>query len=476
MIDIATTETATRGAWAAEARATLSLAWPLVLTNVAQVALGFTDVIMMGWLGPEALAAGALATNLNFAFLILGIGLVTATAPLIAIELGRRRHSVRDVRRSVRQGMWAAVAVAVPVWVILWQGEALLLALHQEPALAHEAARYLHTLQWGILPFLFYIVLRNFVSALERPLAAMWVGGLAVCLNAGLVYVLMFGRLGLPALGLPGAGIGTTLTNLFMFGGLALTVAVDRRFRRYHLFGRFWRPDWARFRVVWRLGLPIAITLGFEVTIFNAAAFLMGIIGADALAAHAVAMQIPTLTFMVPLGLGMAATVRVGRAYGRGDRAAIARAGWTAFAMAMAFACATAAMMVFGGRPLVGIFLALDRPENQVVIGLAVTFLFYAGLFQLFDAAQVVGAGMLRGLGDTRVPMIFAGIGYWGVGLPLGILLGFGTALAGTGIWIGMAAGLAAVATPLTIRWIRRDRLGLTSRPPPDEAPAAMQL
>ena len=153
----------------------LSLAWPLVLTNLSQIALATTDVIMMGWLGPEALAAGALGANLNFAFLIFGIGLVTATAPMMAIELGRNRHSVRDVRRTVRQGCWAAIAFAMPVWMILWQAEPILFALGQEPRLARGAASYLHTFQWSFLPFLFFIVLRNFVSALERPLAALWI-------------------------------------------------------------------------------------------------------------------------------------------------------------------------------------------------------------------------------------------------------------------------------------------------------------
>jgi MATE family multidrug resistance protein len=171
---------------------------------------------------------------------------------------------------------------------------------------------------------------------------------------------------------------------------------------------------------------------------------------------------------MVPLGLGMAATVRVGRAYGRGDREGIRRAGWTAFAMAIAFACATAATMLLAGRPLVGIFLDLDDPANQMVIGLAVTFLVYAGLFQFFDATQATATGMLRGLGDTRVPMIYAGIGYWGVGMTLGIFLGFGTSLAGAGIWIGLAIGLGAVGIPLMVRWMRRESSGLTSRPAPD--------
>jgi MATE family multidrug resistance protein len=450
------------GAWSRDIRATATLAWPLILTNVAQVALATTDVIMMGWLGPDALAAGALGVNLNFAFLIFAIGLVTATSPLIAIELGRRRHSVREVRRTVRQGFWAAVAISLPVWTILWQAEPILLALGQQPRLAHAAAAYLHTFQWGFLPFLIYAVLRNFVAALERPLMALWIGVAAVVINAVAVWSLMFGHFGLPPLGLPGAGIGTTLTNTFMAVGLATVVSLDRRFRRYRLFGRLWGADWPRFRQIWRTGLPIGAALAFEVTIFNAATFLMGLISADALAAHAIAIQIPSLAFMVPLGLGMAATVRVGLAYGAGDTAAVARAGWSAYGLALVYACGTAAAMLFAGRQLVGAFLDLDAPDNQVVVGLAVTFLVYGGLFQFVDGAQAVASGMLRGLGDTRVPMIYAAIGYWGIGLPVGAALAFRTGLGGSGVWIGLATGLAVVAVLMTRRWICRERLGLT--------------
>jgi len=453
---------APRGAWRAEGRATLALAWPLILINLSNVALGTTDVIMMGWLGPEALAAGALANNLNFALLMFGVGLVTATSPLIAIEFGRKRHSVRDIRRSVRQGIWTAITVSIPIWMVLWHGEWIMLHLGQEPDLAAQAASYIRTLQWGVLPYLAFVVLRNFVSALQRPMVALWVGLAAIPLNAFLNYWFIFGGLGLPPLRLAGAGIGTSLTNLFAFVALAIIVARHRRFRRYFLFGRFWRPDWKRYREVWRLGLPIALTLSFEVTIFNAAAFLMGMIGADALAAHAIALQIPSLAFMVPLGLGMAATVRIGLAYGARDTAGITRAGWTAYALAMGYACLTMAILIVAGRPLVGVFLDLDLPGNQAAIGLAVTFLVYAGLFQLFDAGQAVASGMLRGLGDTRMPMIYAAIGYWGIGLPLGAVLGFRTALAGEGIWIGLAAGLAVVCIMLTARWTRRERLGLT--------------
>jgi MATE family multidrug resistance protein len=461
-----------RAAWGAEISATLALAWPIVLTNVAQVGLATTDVVMMGWLGPDALAAGALAVNLNFAFLIFAIGLVTATAPLMAIELGRKRHSVRDVRRTIRQGFWAAIAITVPIWAVLWQCEAIFLLLGQQPAIAAKAATYLHTFQWSFLPFLFYLILRNFVSALERPLAALWVGGSALVLNAVLVWTLMFGHLGLPALGLPGAGIGTTVTNIYMAGALALLITLDRRFRRYHLFGRLWRQDWPRFRAIWRIGVPIGVTLAFEATIFNAATFLMGIIGAAALAAHAIAIQIPSLTFMVPLGLSTAATVRVGRAFGAKDIPGISRAGWSAFGIALVYACGTATLILAFRDQLVGLFLDWSDPADAVVAGIATSYLLWAGIFQIVDSAQVTGAGMLRGLGDTRVPMWLAGLGYWGLGLPVGVVLAFWVNLAGIGIWIGLSLGLASVAMLMTVRWARRERLGLTRRAPPDQGSA----
>ncbi len=468
MSGLATTGPAPSGAWSRELRATVSLAWPLVLTNLSQIGLATTDVIMMGWLGPSALAAGALGVNLNFAFLIFGIGLVTATSPLVAHELGRRRYAVREVRRTIRQGFWAATAFTIPIWVVLWQAEPILLALRQEPALAHDAARYLHTFQWAFLPFLFYQVLRNFVSALERPLSALWIGIGAVGVNALLVWVLMFGHLGMPALGLPGAGIATTIVNILMAIGLGVLISVDRRFRRYHLFGRFWRPDWRRFREIWRIGLPIAVTVAFEVTVFNGAVFVMGVIGPEALAAHSIAIQIASVAFMVPLGLGQAATVRVGLAYGAGNLAGIGRAGWTAWILSLVYACCTAFAMLVFGRALVGIFLDLSVAANQPVIDLAVSFVVFAGLFQVFDAGQASGAGMLRGLGDTRVPMIFAGIGYWGIGLPMAFMLGLWTPLQGRGVWMGLASGLAIVAVLMVARWSRREKLGLTQfRPSP---------
>ena len=457
-----------RTAWTAELRATLALSWPLILTNVAQNGLLTADVVLTGWLGPQALAAGALGTNLYFAFLIFGIGLMSATSPLIAEELGRRSHSVREVRRTVRQGFWAAITVAVPIWIVSWNGERILLGMGQEPLLAQQAGDYMRALQWSLLPFLLYLVLRSFLAALERPGWPLVIGLLAVPVNFAAAYALMLGKFGLPALGLVGAGLGTVISSTFMFVGLAVVIGFDRQLRRYHIFGRFWRADWPRYRTLWRLGVPIGLTLAFEVTIFNAAALLMGRIGANELAAHAIALQIASFCFMVPLGLGQAVTVRVGRAYGAQDAPGVTRAGWTAFAIAMAFMVFTASLMLFSPYLLLRGFLDLSDPKNIPVIGFAVSFLVMAAIFQVADGAQAVGSGMLRGLQDTRVPMIYAALGYWGVGLPLGVALAFGTELRGIGIWIGLAIGLAVVASLMLWRWVRRDRLGLVTAIPRD--------
>jgi MATE family multidrug resistance protein len=287
------------------------------------------------------------------------------------------------------------------------------------------------------------------------------VTGLAVLFNAGANWCLVFGHLGFPALGLAGSGIASTLSNFFMFGGLALVLVLDRRFRRYRLFGRFWRPDWPRLRELLRLGLPIAATMMFEVTTFNGAVVLMGLISASALAAHAIAIQIASTTFMVPLALGQAATVRVGRALGAQDNDGITRAGWVALALGVGFMTTTAALMIFAPRVMAGAFVDVRDAANAEVITLAVSFLFWAAVFQIADGAQVVGAGMLRGLHDTRVPMVYAALGYWGLGLPVSAALAFAAGWGGTGIWIGLAVGLAIVAVLMVTRWSRRERLGL---------------
>jgi MATE family multidrug resistance protein len=447
----------------AEAAATLLLAYPLVLTNLAQALIHATDVVLLGRLGPRALAAAALGVNLYVFCLIFGMGLLTAAAPMIARELGRRSSSVRDVRRTTRQAMWSAVLLVLPMWAFLWNARAVLILLGQDPDLAADAQILVRHLMWALLPAFLYLVLRNFLAALERPLWSLVVAVGAVVVNAVVNTCLIFGlpSIGLPALGLAGAGIGSTVTVTIEFIVLALIISRHKRFRRYHLFGHWWRPDWARFRAFWGLGLPIAATLTLEVGVFNAAVFLMGLIGTASLAAHQIAIQIASLSFMVPMGLAQAVTVRVGNALGRGDAAAVARAGWTSFVMAVGFMALMALLMWLMPYRLIGIFLDPADPANAAVVPLAVAFLSVAALFQIVDGAQAVGAGMLRGLHDTKVPMAFALFGYWVIGMGTAVGLGFWLDWDGVGIWLGLASGLAIVSVLMLVRWSRRERLGL---------------
>jgi multidrug resistance protein, MATE family len=450
----------TMGAWSDELRATVALAWPLILSNLTMALIGATDVVLMGWLGPHPLAASALGLNLLFTLILLGIGVVTASSPMMATALGARSSAVRDVRRSFRQACWVALCIALPAWVLLWNAEAMILRLGQEPALARDAEIFLHGYMWSILPFLLFQAMRNFLSALERPQWIFIVSAAGIVLNALVSWALIFGKAGLPALGIFGGGLGSSIVWTFLSLALATVIVTDRKFRRFHLFGRFWRADWPRFRHIWRLGLPIGLTMAFEGAVFSAAAYLMGLIDEASIAAHAVALQIAAISFMVPLGLGQAATVRVGRALGRNDRAGIARAGWTAWVLAVGFMAAMALLIWLFPRDLMTLFLD-DSAANARVIELGVAFLGLAAAFQIVDGAQVVGAGMLRGLHDTRVPMLFALFGYWVVGLGVGVWLAFGVRWEGVGIWTGLATGLAVVAALMIARWMRRERLGL---------------
>lgn len=448
----------TRDAWFTELRATIALGWPMVLTNLAQTALTTTDIIVLGRLGATPLAAGTLGANLYFAVLLFSIGLITATSPMMATAVGRGRHVTREVRRTFRQGLWSAVIIALPCWVLLWHARDVLLGLGQQPELAADAQAFMHTLQWGLLPALGFVALRSFVAALERPVWALIVTAAAVAFNIAANYVLVFGHFGVPALGLRGSGLATTLSNTFMFVTMAIVTLHARRFRRFHLFGRLWRPDWPRLVALWRLGLPIGATLALEVTVFNAAVFLMGQFGTVAIAAHSIAIQIATTSFMVPLGLGQTATVRVSLARGAGDVLGIVRAGWSAFGLGVGFMAMMSLVLISVPQLLIGGFLDTTDPANAPVVRTAVAFLAWAAVFQIADGAQVVGAGMLRGLQDTRVPMLFAGIGYWGIGMSLCLLLAFGLGLGGEGIWMGLAAGLVVVACAMITRWIRRTR------------------
>ncbi len=450
-------------AWLGELRGTLALAWPLILANVTQQVIQATDILLMGRLGATQLAAATLALNLTWTFSLFLLGLLTASSPMMATALGRRSNAVRDVRRTFRAGLWLIAIVMPPYWLLLWHTGDLMRAFGQSEVLARQGQSFMRAYMWLVAPWLLFQLLRNFVSALERPRIVLWLSLAGIALNALVSWSLIFGHFGLPALGLVGGGLGSTITWLVLCGALIAVTALDRRFRRFRLFGHWWRFDRQRIAAMVGLGGPIGLTMALEMGVFALAAYFMGWIGTPAVAAHAIALQCAALTFMVPLGLGQAATVRVGLALGRGDEPGVTRAGWTSWVIGVGFMGAMAVLMWSFPRPLVTLFLD-DVPANAMVIALAVSFLRVAAAFQLVDGAQVIGAGMLRGLHDTRWPLLFALVGYWVVGLGIGAWLAFAADWKGLGIWVGLASGLAVVAVMMLARWTLRDRLGLTAR------------
>ncbi len=444
--------------WSEELRATLRLAWPLIVAQFATIALTATDVVMMGWLGAEFIAAGSLATSFMFPFLMFGTGLCMAVAPLVSQALGSGRR--REVRRVVRQGLWAAIGISALLLPAVLSGGTLLGWLGQAEATAALAGEYLRLAGW-MLPFaLVFVVLRCLVAARGGTGVVLRITLFGIAVNALGNWALMFGNLGAPRLELAGAGISTTLTHAVMAALLWLHVARGAAYRRLGALARPFVADWPRLLAILRLGLPIGLTITAESGLFTAAAVMMGWLGPDALAAHAVALQLAAIAFMAPLGLSHATTVRVGLAHGRGDAAGARLAGWTSILLSFGFMGCVALAFWFAPWPLIGLFLDRGVPASAAPIALAASYLSVAALFQLVDGAQVTAAAALRGMSDTRVPMLIALTGYWAVGLPTAYWLGFHGGLAGVGVWLGLAAGLAAAALLLMARLARR-----TARP-----------
>ncbi len=443
-----------------EIAATFALAWPIVLTNVAINFMTTTDVMFMGRLSPEALAAGALGFNFYIPPFLFCIGVVSAAAPLAAAKVGADRRDFAGVRAVGHQALLSAILLALPFWALFWNAGAILKAVGEPPELADLAGTYMRGLQWALAPALLYMAARSILSALNRVLPVLVVGLIAVACNALFNYVLVFGHFGAPALGVFGSGLATTLSQALMFGLLVFYTWLDPKLRPHRLVLSRWRFDAEEFAALWRLGAPIGGLIALEVGAFAFSALAMGLLGAAQIEAHAIALNIAATAFMVPLGLGMAATVRVGHAYGARDVSAVSRAGWTAFGLAIAFVIGSALLMASAPQLLISAFLDTEAPRNAATLAFALGFVRIAALFQLADGAQAALANMLRGVQDSRVPMALALFGYWVVGAPTGVALGFLTPLGGFGLWIGLAIGLTVVALLLLLRWRGKERAG----------------
>ncbi|HSG53907.1 MAG TPA: MATE family efflux transporter [Paracoccaceae bacterium] len=440
--------------WGGHVRATLKLGAPLVAAQLAHQSISLTDTVMLGWLGAEPLAAGVLGWTLFFIGFIIGSGFAHAVMPLAAAAEGE--GDVRGVRRAVRMGLWVVGLAVALMMVPLLFAESLLLLMGQEPALAEMAGGYVRILQWALFPAVAVMVMRSYLSALERASIVMWAMLGGAVLNAVLNWMLIFGNWGAPALGIEGAAWATLGTNLLILAVLAFYARFTAALRKYEIFVRFLRPDWGAFFEVLRLGLPIGATLLAEIALFAASAMMMGWLGTVPLAAHGIAIQIISAIFMIPLGLSSAGTVRVGRALGRRDAEGIRRAAVTVHGLALGVAICGAAVLWLSPGPLVRLFLDEANPEAEAIMATGATLLAVAAVFQIVDTLQVVSAGLLRGLRDTRLPMMMAIVSYWLVGMPTAYVLGFVLDLGGVGVWSGLAVGLACAAVLLTLRFFRR--------------------
>jgi MATE family multidrug resistance protein len=444
---------------AAELIETLRLAAPMALTQLSQIAMMTTDLAFIGRLGGDAIAAAALAGTIYFVSFTFGMGLMSAVAPLAAQAFGAGDAPL--VRRSLHAGLWAGLLVALPIMAFPLQGETILLALGQAREPARLAQNYMFGLAWGVAPALWFMALRSFMGAVNRPEPVLWITLAAIPINALLVYPLLYGAWGLPALGLFGAGLATSLVNLGSFlAGLWFTTR-KAPLRDYHVLARLWRIDWSLMRQILVIGAPMSLAFLLEYGLFSTAALLMGLIGTAPLAAHQVALQIVAILYMIPYGISMAATVRVGHAAGRHDADGVRRAGLTAIAIGVALAAVLTAAVV-GARLTIAQFF-LGRGEDDPTVTLATTLLVIGATFFITDALQTVTNGALRGIKDTRIPLLFATIGYWLVGFPASYALGFHTPLGAAGIWVGLSIGTATHATLLILRFLKLSNTAVTA-------------
>ncbi len=435
-----------------EALALLRLALPLAATQLAQMAILATDTLMLGRFSKEALAAAALGNTVFFFAWLMGCGPANAVSPAIAHVLGEDDKAAGEVQAVVRMGFWSAAMMAPPLLAVLLATRPILLLLGQQPELATDAGLYMSLLCWG-LPFaILFQVLRSFTTAVDHPLAGLVVMVLAVLFNALGDYALIFGHFGLPRLGLAGAGIASACSNLFSAISLLAICLVTPSLKRFHILGHLRRLHGPHLRELFRLGIPIGLTTLFEAMLFNAAALMMGLFGVATLAAHQIAITIPALTFMVPLGIGLAATVRVGLGAGAGDGVAARRAGFVAVVIAALFMTLTSVVLLLFPEPIARLWLPQEPPGSEV-IALTVSFLHVAAAFQIADGLQVTASLALRGLKDARAPMWIAGGAYWLCGFPVCIALGFGAGLKGFGVWLGLALGLFVAAAALLWRF-----------------------
>ena len=439
-------------------RAIWKLGVPLILSNLAQFAIHITDTVMLGWYSVTALAAATIATTLSFVVFIVGAGFAQAVTPLVAVAAEEGDDT--QVRRITRMGLWLSIIYGLVVMIPFFWSESILLAIGQDPEVAAEAHLYLLIVLWQMIPALIVMTLKSFLAALEHTAIILWATIGAAILNVFVNYALIFGNWGFPELGIRGAAVASLSVNLLSVA--ILVVYTQWVLPQFALFRNFWRSDSVIMKRVFMLGWPIGLTSLAEGGLFTASAVMVGWIGPVELAAHGIAIQLASLTFMVHIGLSQAATVRAGRALGRRDEPSLRRGGMTAIGMSAFFAMLTSAVFLAIPENLVALFIDPDEPERANLLRIGASLVIMAALFQLVDGLQVLALGLLRGVQDTTVPMFMAAISYWVVGVPVSYILAFTLGWGAEGLWLGLVIGLLVAAILLLWRfWGRSVRIAV---------------
>jgi MATE family multidrug resistance protein len=434
-----------------ELRPMVTLAAPVVVAEIGWVAMGLVDTLMVGPLGPEAIGAVGVGSSLFIGVVVFAMGILLGLDTLVSQAYGAGRFD--ECHRWLVHGAVLSLVVALPVTLLLFGLSSLLGRWGLDPTVLALTRPYLDVLAWSVLPLLLYATFRRYLQGMGvvRPVMIALVSANVV--NVFINWVLIHGKLGAPVMGVRGSAWATVIARIVMAGYLGVVIVQRERGRRPGLFETSPSIDWSWVRRLLMLGVPAASQITLEVGVFAASTALAGRLAPISLAAHQIAIHIAALSFMVPLGVSSAGAVRVGHALGRRDPVAAERAGWTALLLGAGFMACTAAVFLVIPRSLMGAFT-----RNEGVVQLGVSLLAVAAVFQLFDGIQGVATGILRGLGDTRTPMIWNLIGHWFIGLPTGYFLCFGFGRGVVGLWWGLSIGLIICGAVLLVVWSRRIR------------------
>jgi MATE family, multidrug efflux pump len=432
-----------------EFRPMFSLALPVVLAELGWMTMGLVDTLMVGRLSPEAIGAVGIGTSLFMGVSIFAMGLLLGLDTLVSHAFGAGR--VDECHRWLFHGLALAILLAVPTSLVLVALSAALPHWGLDPEVLRLAVPYLEIVTWSITPLLLYASLRRYLQGMGVVRPVMIALFTANVLNVVINWILIFGKLGAPAMGVRGAAWATVIARLGMAGFLLGVIVYRERDRRPGLFETPMAIEVGRMRRLVALGAPAASQVTLEVGAFAAATVLAGRLAPVSLAAHQIAINIAAFTFMVPLGVASAGAVRVGHAVGRRDRLGALHAGWTALLFGTLFMSSAAATFLIAPRALIGAFTS-----DAGVLEVGASLLFVAAIFQVFDGVQGVATGVLRGLGDTRTPMLWNLAGHWLLGLPLGYALCFPLGLGVIGLWWGFSSGLIICGVALLITWHAR--------------------